>query len=542
VSVLLRIAVRNLLEHKGKTLIIGVIIAVAVIVIVVGNAMMDTARRGIERAFIDNYTGDIMISGIAEGDISLFGVQSVGGIEETPVIPEYRRIWEFLETVPEITSMTPQISTFGLLRVENDRIEGIENTVFTVLFGIDPSSYRRMFDNMKLIDGSYLAPGREGVMLNQSRVEELEEAAIEALRRAGVDFGDEEPEFPIRVGDEIRIVSGLSEGLPRIRTLPLVGIYEMTGISEGVGAELVTYVDAQTLRAIQGLSLGTGKGIVLDEEHTEWLDRFAGTEENTLVEDDLFDNSIMDGSLVVQSENRDIDFESLDDLLGTLSDDTADQSEATKSAGISVDRASGEPAERSEATWQYILARVAVARNTDKVVADLNEWFDSEAISVQAGNWEAAAGPFATTADVIRTVFNIAIIIVGVVAVIIIINAMVISILERTSEIGTMRALGAQKGFIWRMFMYETLVITTLFGVVGALSALIIIGILHLIGIPATNTFLRILFAGPELKPVASALSVLVSLLIVSGVGLLAHLYPVSVALKIQPIKAMRTE
>ncbi len=143
-------------------------------------------------------------------------------------------------------------------------------------------------------------------------------------------------------------------------------------------------------------------------------------------------------------------------------------------------------------TWQYILARVDIARHTEAVIAGLNEWFESEAISAQAGNWEAAAGPFATTADVIRTVFNIAIVILGVVAVIIIMNTMVISIMERTSEIGTMRALGAQKGFVWRMFMYETLVITALFGVVGIVSALGIIGILHLIGIPATNTSLSV--------------------------------------------------
>jgi putative ABC transport system permease protein len=175
-------------------------------------------------------------------------------------------------------------------------------------------------------------------------------------------------------------------------------------------------------------------------------------------------------------------------------------------------------------------------------VAELNEWFISKGISAQAGNWEMAAGPFATTADVIRTVFNIAILIIGIVAVIIIMNTMVISVMERTSEIGTMRALGAQRGFVWRMFMVETLVITSLFGLIGVATGLGIIGILHLIGVPATNTFLTILFAGPELKPVASVISVIGSLVIVSAIGILAHLYPVSVALKIQPIKAIQTE
>ena len=114
--------------------------------------------------------------------------------------------------------------------------------------------------------------------------------------------------------------------------------------------------------------------------------------------------------------------------------------------------------------------------------------------------------------------------------------------MERTSEIGTMRALGAQKPVIRRMLLYETLTITTVFGAVGILLALAIIGILHMVGIPATNTFVTILFAGTELRPVPSVLSVFVSLVVVTIVGLVAHIYPVSLALKIQPMKAIQTE
>ncbi|MFW5783259.1 MAG: hypothetical protein ACOCY8_01960, partial [Spirochaetota bacterium] len=117
---LLRIALRNLLEHRGKTLIIGILVAVGVIVLIVGNSLMDTARDGISRAFVDNYTGDIMISGTAEGPISLFGVQSVGGIDPTPVLPEYREVVEFVDGHPYIEQWTTQITGFGLLRPEDE--------------------------------------------------------------------------------------------------------------------------------------------------------------------------------------------------------------------------------------------------------------------------------------------------------------------------------------------------------------------------------------------------------------------------------------
>lgn len=556
-GVLVRIAFRNLLEHKGKTLIIGIIVAVGVIVLVVGNAMMDTATRGIRRAFIDNYTGDIMISGLADGQISLFGVQSVGGLEQTPVLPDFKEIEQHVQSLAPVSVTTAQISGFGLLRAEDDRLDGLENSAFTVLFGIDPESYHDMFDNVALVEGEYLKPGERGIMLSVDRVEELQEAAISGLEEAGLaeELGEDQT-YEIHVGDEVRVVSGLSEGLPRIRVVPLVGIYEMTGISEGVGAELVTYLDAQTLRALMGLSLGTSSEIVLDQEQTELLDRmeaglidspdddlFSGdTGDADLFSDDLFGDSVIE-----EGSGDEIDFEDLDSLLGTGEPAAGTDAESTGEAEGQTAGAAGGPAATdlepdSGSTWHYILARLENPRRTEQVVEKLNQWFIGEGISAQAGNWEIAAGPFATTADVIRTVFNIAIIVIGIVAVIIIMNTMVISVMERTSEIGTMRALGAGRGFVWRMFMIETLAITTVFGILGVATSLGIIGIMHMIGIPATNTFLRVLFAGPELKPVASVLSVIGSLIIVSSIGILAHLYPVSVALKIQPIKAIQTE
>src|SRR6056297_1551558 len=113
--VLLRIAARNLWEHKAKTLIIGIIIALGVIVLIVGNSLMDTATRGIKRAFINNYTGHIMVHGRADGDVSLFGVQSPGGMEDTPIIPEYEQVQEYLKNLEGVKELTPQITGYASL-------------------------------------------------------------------------------------------------------------------------------------------------------------------------------------------------------------------------------------------------------------------------------------------------------------------------------------------------------------------------------------------------------------------------------------------
>ena len=528
--VLLRIAVRNLIEHRGKTIIIGTLVALGVVVLIVGNALMDTARAGIERAFIDNYTGDIMISGTAEGPISLFGVQSVGGIEPTPVLPEFQAIASFVANHPSIASWTTQITGFGFLRPEDERVDGLRNSVLTVLFGAEPESYAAMFDNVRVVEGRHLRPGEQGLMISTSRRRELEESALRAL--------EDEPDgsYTVSVGDEIRVVGLTSDGLPSIRVVPLVGVYEMTGIGEGVGFELVSYLDPQTLRAMLRLNLGRDGETLLDASQTALLDRAREPEGFDL--DDLFGAETVDAEATVSLLGTDEDDDPfhVDRLFSGSAQIPVDRRDSDDSIGPDAD------ARSASQTWHYVLARVDPPRLIPATIADMNRFFDESGIDARAASWEAAAGPFATTADVVRTVFNVAIIVIGVVAVIIMTNTLVISVMERTSEIGTMRALGAQRGFVRRMFVYEVLAITTIFGAAGVLLSLGIIGVLHAIGIPATNTFLTVLFAGPELKPAASMAGVATAVLVVTLIGLLAHIYPVSIALRIQPVRAIQPD
>jgi putative ABC transport system permease protein len=443
----------------------------------------------------------------------------VGGLEETPTIPDLDRIEAHVAQVPFVEERTLQISGFGQLG-----LDGREGRAFGLLFGIEPESYREMFDNTEIQSGRYLEAGERGILLSADRVEEIEEE----IREEAAELGESLPEdFGIEVGDEI-IISTFGNAGFRIRVLPLVGIYEFTTISQGVGAELISYVDAQTMRALLGLNLGFQGDIELLEAETALLDTEFGTE-------DLFSDEAF---AIDETQAGSFDEAELDAVLGDGDPADSDAEEPSNADG------SVQAAEQAAAgsSWHYMLLRLERPRADMRVIEDLNAWFDNQGIDAQAANWEAAAGPFATTADVIRTVFNIAIIVVGVVAVIIIMNTLVISVMERTSEIGTMRALGAQRGFVWRMFMTETLALTTTFGLIGVAAGLGVIGLLNAIGIPATNTFLRVLFAGDVLRPEASAVTVVSSVLVVSGIGLLAHLYPVTIALRIPPIRAIQTE
>ena len=52
-------------------------------------------------------------------------------------------------------------------------------------------------------------------------------------------------------------------------------------------------------------------------------------------------------------------------------------------------------------------------------------------------------------------------------AIIIIVNTLSMAAIERTSEIGMMRAVGARKGFIRLMFLGETAALSAIFGGAG---------------------------------------------------------------------------
>ncbi|MCA9424317.1 MAG: ABC transporter permease [Candidatus Omnitrophica bacterium] len=108
-----------------------------------------------------------------------------------------------------------------------------------------------------------------------------------------------------------------------------------------------------------------------------------------------------------------------------------------------------------------------------------------------------------------------------------IMNIMLASVTERTREIGIRRAIGARKRQIVSQFLIETVVLSTIGGFIG-----IAIGL----AIPWSITF----FAG--MPTVVTPFSLVLSLGISMGVGMLFGIYPAMRAAALDPIVALRHE
>ena len=59
--ILLKIAFRNMREHRAKTLIVGALVTLGAFVLVAGNSFMDSVKAGQRRTFSENFTGDLIV-------------------------------------------------------------------------------------------------------------------------------------------------------------------------------------------------------------------------------------------------------------------------------------------------------------------------------------------------------------------------------------------------------------------------------------------------------------------------------------------------
>jgi ABC-type antimicrobial peptide transport system permease subunit len=121
------------------------------------------------------------------------------------------------------------------------------------------------------------------------------------------------------------------------------------------------------------------------------------------------------------------------------------------------------------------------------------------------------------------------------------VNALALSVLERTREIGTMRAIGASRRRVGFMISAETLVLVAGAGILGIAAGIILVALLNLLRIHLANPVLQALFGGVRLAGRLSGSLIGNHFLLSLALGLLAVAYPLRKCLKIIPVKAMAT-
>ncbi|MDQ3684616.1 MAG: FtsX-like permease family protein, partial [Acidobacteriota bacterium] len=107
-------------------------------------------------------------------------------------------------------------------------------------------------------------------------------------------------------------------------------------------------------------------------------------------------------------------------------------------------------------------------------------------------------------------------------------NIMLVSVTERTQEIGVRKALGARRKDIVRQFLYEAMSLTFLGGILGVLLAILISRL--------------IMFFIPSLPATIPLWAVTSGLVVSVAVGLIFGVWPARKASKLDPIECLRYE
>jgi ABC-type lipoprotein release transport system permease subunit len=181
-------------------------------------------------------------------------------------------------------------------------------------------------------------------------------------------------------------------------------------------------------------------------------------------------------------------------------------------------------------------------KKLEQSIKDIEAAGKEAGLPLKAISWQAASGFIGQFANLAALVLATAMLIIFVVALVIINNALVMATLERVKEIGTLRAVGAQRRFILGMLVVEALAIGALFGALGTAVGAGFIALLGKIGIPSANDVMTFFFSGPRLFPEIGASSLVGALVIVLFVSALSSLYPAWLAMRVTPRQAMQTE
>ncbi len=471
------LAFKNIISRKSSIVII-LFISFSIMLMAVINSLFDCTENGIEKVFSRTFTGDVAIFPQSKKTISLFGDETpvVGNLTKIGTVIPYKEITSFLTENPRIENFVPQVSGICAMEFNGQKLS-------INLFGIPAEKYLDCMSAINLVEGKPFSDSERGVLISKKYADEL----------------------GAKLGDDIQFIV-VDGSTFRIRGASVAAIYEYPIENETL--ERIVLADAWTVRSLMDMSDSTSSDLNIDEEKVDLLS-------------DDFDIESM--------------FEEAEDVNAIFSEQV--ESEITSD---NLNSQLNELSFQNSSSWNYIICCVPSTENPKHVIALLNKEFQKKSWPIKAVSWRTAAGSTALYLYWMRFFFNVGLIVILIAGFIIINNTLVVNVLNRTQEIGTLRAEGASRVFISLQCMVETFLLTLTAGVLGCIFGAICNKAISAAHIEFTNAFLRQVF-GTDVLYISTSLSVIgKSMLLSVLLGLLGWIYPVRTALKVNPVQAMQ--
>jgi ABC-type lipoprotein release transport system permease subunit len=499
-----KIALRNLMRHKGKSLVIGFILFLGAFIMTNGMALIQGSQQGIEENLVERFTGHfLLVSSDEKKDNVLFSPMG----ESIKVIQDYEQIKTMLDEQDYIDSYIPM--TRGLAMPF-----GFEEAFWGIFaLGVNFEEYQRIFqENVKLEEGHLLKTGEKGLLITPEIRDHMYEYHNVWLIPEGEEFKEEDlPEEAaenidtLEIKSELVLIGWSGESINSNVLVPIKGIVKFKRLH--VVWQSVCFMDIESFRECFGYFSALDKSGTREEE-----EQLLALES----EDDIFGG----GDLFAETDTSDTSY-SLDMI--------REQTEK-ESTGVNLD----------SAAYNYVSIMLKPGVEINRAMGRLNRAIEESSLPARIIHWKDATGQVSQFALFFQAVLIGFVFILFLVAAIIIMNTLSMAAIERTEEIGMMRAVGALKSFITKMFFAETSLLAFLFGGAGMILGILSSCLISFLNIQAgENEMLHLLFGGDSLKPLITGDGVTTGIILLIIVTLVSMVYPILVARKITPLDAV---
>ncbi|NAS89159.1 hypothetical protein C4E24_05410 [ANME-1 cluster archaeon AG-394-G21] len=183
---------------------------------------------------------------------------------------------------------------------------------------------------------------------------------------------------------------------------------------------------------------------------------------------------------------------------------------------------------------KYIIVRVYEIEEAEEIAEEIKE-----AINDNHGLDDFAfAMTMGSMIEMMDDIFNIIQgVLVGIAAIALVVasigimNTMLMSVMERTHEIGVMKAIGAKSSDVLSLFLLESSMVSLVGGVAGCVVGVIVAKVLGFLGSTAS---------GLEIAAIVKPEVLLAGIVVALIVGVLSGFYPARKASKMSPVEAVR--
>lgn len=504
----IKIAWRNLFKHKGKSIIIGLILFVGAFLMTAGNAVLAGMNQGLEQNIVQRFTGDIVL--IATNQ-KFESVIAGGGMGAVKPFSSYTNVKRIMLEQKSVEGLLPACR--GIALVLNEQGE----PGFTGIIGVELDKYQTFFmSNITAIEGKIPAPNERGALVAAGgRKANYQQSAI----------------WFIPENEELNVSNLLPEILSNREGLNVQSNVVLLGMSEGNSSTDIRSPIKAVFRYKTLDSFWKDYSLMDLDSFRECFSWKSGDDEAMVIPEDK------KKMLSMEEENLDALFSSD----GFYEDSGPGKNVDLKALVKKKEKTSMEKADPELGTYNLVFVKLKKGYDLEKETASINAALKKENATVRAITWRKANASIGDLANLIQWFLIIVEGFIYLVAIVIIMNTLSMAALERTNEIGMMRAVGAGKGFIGQMFFSEIILLSGVFGGLGlGFGTALSWGLasLKLKG-PDDNEFISLLFGGDYFHPVMDIWGILLVLGLQVLVTFVAMIYPLIVARKITPLEAI---